>query len=183
MLPNECDSRIRSTWFWKTDNAGTVKSVDQLMNMYEQSLGCGAVMLLNNTPNRSGLIPVADAARSAEFGAEVKRRFGVATADVAGTRRTTQVTIRTPTIVESIVSMEDISQGDRVRLYTIEALMDGQWKTIGEVSAIWHKKIDRITPTKVEAVRLVVQKSVSEPVIRKLAMYQAVVHLADTYGR
>jgi alpha-L-fucosidase len=68
-LPNECDARMRATWFWRTDNEKSLKTVDRLMDMYYRSVGRGAVLLLNNTPDPSGLIPEADARRSAEFGA------------------------------------------------------------------------------------------------------------------
>ena len=71
-LPNECDARMRATWFWETGNAGTLKTVAQLMDMYEKSVGRGGLLLLNNTPDRSGLIPEEDAARAEEFGAEVR---------------------------------------------------------------------------------------------------------------
>ena len=70
-LPNECDARIRNTWFWRTDNAATLKSVEALMEMYERSVGHGAVLLLNHTPDPTGAIPEADARRAAEFGADL----------------------------------------------------------------------------------------------------------------
>lgn len=172
-LPNECDARIRATWFWKTNNEGTLKTLPQLMDMYEKSVGRGAVLLLNNTPDRSGLIPDADAKRSAEFGAEIERRYGTAAADTSGTGREFTVQPSAPLSIESIVTMEDITHGERVRAYEIDGLIDGNWKVLVTGSAIGHKRIDRIPPTTVSAVRLRVTDAVGDPIIRRLAVHRA----------
>ncbi|MFT3684654.1 MAG: alpha-L-fucosidase [Phycisphaerales bacterium] len=86
-LPNECDARIRSTWFWKTGNAESLKSLPKLIEMYEKSVGRGGVLLLNNTPDRSGLIPSTDAFRSMEFGDAIAATYGVSLSDASGTGR------------------------------------------------------------------------------------------------
>jgi alpha-L-fucosidase len=172
-LPNECDARIRSTWFWRTDNEHTLKSVDQLMNRYDRSVGHGAVMLLNNTPDRTGLIPVADANRSAEFGAEVRRRFGVALAESRGGNREIIARLAAPSVVDHIVTMEEISEGERVRQYAIDGLADGTWTELCAGTAIGHKKIDRISPSRVEAVRLRITARSGAPRIRRLAAFRA----------
>ncbi len=170
-LPNECDARIRATWFWHTDNASTLKSVDALMAMYEKSVGRGAVLLLNNTPDRSGLIPEKDAKRSAEFGEEIQRRFGTAYAESSGRGGEITVQPSAPVQVGYVVTMEDITQGERVRKYVIEGEADGKWEQIAEGTSIGHKKIDMITPRKFAAVRLRVLESAAEPIIRRLAVY------------
>jgi alpha-L-fucosidase len=172
-LPNECDARIRSTWFWKTNNLNTLKTVPQLMDMYEKSVGRGAVLLLNNTPDRSGLIPEEDAKRSAEFGAEIERRYGVAAVDTSG--RGPELTMHPSAVtkIESVVTMEDITGGERVRKYVIEGLVGAEWKVLAEGSAIGHKKIDRFAPIEVASVRLRVTESVGEPLIRRFAAFRA----------
>lgn len=173
-LPNECDARIRATWFWKTNNERTLKGVPQLMEMYERSVGRGGVLLLNNTPDRSGLIPEPDARRSEEFGAEVQRRYGVAAADVSGKGAELLVMPSSPTRIDRVVIMEDIVEGERVREYTIEGEDDGQWKPLAHGTAIGHKKIDRFGAVTVTQVRLRITKAAGEPRIRRLAIYRAI---------
>jgi alpha-L-fucosidase len=170
-LPNECDARIRATWFWKTNNEHTLKSVAQLMDMYERSVGHGGVLLLNNTPDRTGVIPDADARRSAEFGAALEKRYGVAATDTAGTGHEFVVQPSTPTKIDRVVLMEDISQGERVRKYTLEAQIDGEWKPLAEGTAIGHKKIDRVPAMVVQAVRMRVLESVGTPCIRRFGVF------------
>jgi alpha-L-fucosidase len=171
-LPNECDARMRATWFWRTDNERTIKSLDQLMSMYSRSVGRGAVLLLNNTPDRSGLIPEADARRSAEFGAEIRRRFGTATAEVRGSGRELVVRLSAPAVVDRVVSMEDLEGGERVREYALDGFQDGRWQELHAGTAIGHKRIDTFAPVRVEAVRLRIIQSTGTPLIRRLAVYR-----------
>jgi len=170
-LPNECDARIRNTWFWRTDNAQTLKSVDELMEMYERSVGHGAVLLLNNTPDPTGLIPEADAARSAEFGREIKRRYGIPIIDTSGRGEVVEMNLAAPAMIDAVVAMEDITHGERIRAHVIEGNINGQWKELVRGSAIGHKKIGRIPPLRVSALRLRITESVGEPSIRRFAGY------------
>jgi alpha-L-fucosidase len=170
-LPIECDARIRSTWFWRTDNARTLKSVDQLMEMYYRSVGHGAVLLLNLTPDRTGAMPDADAARAAEFGAEIRRRLGSSLAETRGSGRDFVLPLSDPTLVDHVVVMEDIAQGERVRRYAIDARVDGSWKQVAAGTAIGHKKIDRLPPTRIDSLRLHIIDSVGQPLIRSFAAY------------
>ena len=168
-LPNEVDCRMRDTWFWHPKNADTVKSLDKLMDMYEASVGHGAVMLLNNTPDPSGLIPAPDVQRAKEFGVEIKRRYSLPIVYSQGHGETVEAMPSSPSVVDAIVTMEDISQGERIREYVIEGMVDGTWKQLAKGTAIGHKKIDRFDPVRVSKVRIRVTKSVGEPLIRRIA--------------
>jgi alpha-L-fucosidase len=170
-LPNECDARMRNTWFWRTDNLSTVKSVDQLMDMYEKSVGRGAVLLLNNTPDTSGRIPEADARRAAEFGAEVKRRYGRPVIDTVGSGNQVEMILSAPKTVDAVVSMEDIRKGEIVREYVVEGKVDGVWRELARGTAIGHKKIDRFQAALVSGLRLRITKSIGKAAIRSFAAY------------
>ena len=170
-LPNECDARMRQDWFWNSRNAPTLKTVDQLMEMYYRSVGHGATLLLNHTPDQSGLIPEADVCRGAEFAAEVKRRFGKSLAEVSGKGATVELKLPRPHLIDHVITMEDIGRGERIRAYVIEGLAGGQWRKLADGTAIGHKKIDRIPPVEVIAVRLRCTEHVGDPIVRKLAIY------------
>lgn len=170
-LPNECDARIRADWFWSSKNAGTLKSLDQLMAMYYQSVGHGAVLLLNQTPDTTGLIPEADARRAAEFGAEIRRRFAKPVAETSGEGDTLELALPTAQAIDHVVIMEDIRNGECVLEYVVEGYAGGEWKPLCSGSAIGHKKIDKIEPTRVEKIRLRCTKSPVQPKIRSLAVF------------
>ena len=172
-LPNECDARIRTTWFWNSQNADTLKSVEQLMTMYYQSVGRGAVLLLNMTPDTTGLMPAGDLKRATEFGAEIRRRFGRSIAETSGKGELVELDLGRTARVDHVITMEYIVEGERVREYVIEGLVSGGWKELCHGSSIGHKKIDSFSPTDVSKVRLRVVKSATEPQVRKLAVYAA----------
>ena len=67
MLVPEADSRITSGWFWGTTK-NTPKTLTELGNMYFQSVGHGAPLLLNVPPNNKGKLDPAIADRVREFG-------------------------------------------------------------------------------------------------------------------
>lgn len=170
-LPNECDARIRADWFWSTKNAATLKTVDQLMDMYYHSVGLGAVLLLNHAPDTTGRIPEADARRAAEFGAEIRRRFGKSLAETSGHGATLELDLGKPTLVDHVITAENIIEGERVREYILEGLVNGQWRKLCEGSAIGHKKIDRFAPVEAAKIRLRCVRAAAEPHIRQLAAY------------
>ena len=70
----ECDGRITSGWFWGTQKK-TPKTITQLANMYFDSVGHNATMLLNVPPNNQGTVdkPILD--RVTEFGQNVEETF------------------------------------------------------------------------------------------------------------
>ena len=75
-LPGECDCKLRDTWFDCEENENTIKTAEELMGMYEMSVGRGANFLLNIGPNRHGLLNRADVERVLEFGRLLKKRYG-----------------------------------------------------------------------------------------------------------
>ena len=170
-LPNECDVSIRANWFWDTKNAATLKSLDELVKLYYRSVGHGAVLLLNVTPDVTGLIPEADVNRCAEFGAEIRRRFGKSLAETSGTGPVVTLALEKPMWIDHVIAMEDITQGERIRQYVIEGLVGDTWRELCVGTAVGHKKIDQFDAVRVRQVRLRVIKAAAVPQIRKLTIY------------
>lgn len=74
--PAECDVPIRKgQWFFHTDGEKNLKSLRQLLNIYYRSVGHGAVLLLNVSPDRRGLLPDADVARLREMWHVISETF------------------------------------------------------------------------------------------------------------
>ena len=73
-LVPEADARITSGWFWGTTK-NTPKTLTDLGNMYFQSVGHGAPLLLNVPPNNKGKLDTAIADRVREFGQSIKESF------------------------------------------------------------------------------------------------------------
>ena len=74
--PLECDCRLRGHWFYD-DDAESIKSVDELIGMYELSIGRGANLLLNVGPDQSGQISDLDILRLTQFKSEIDKRYKI----------------------------------------------------------------------------------------------------------
>ena len=75
--PIEADTPLhRLQWFWHPNADSTLKSVDELMEEYEATVGRGAQLMLGVAPDRTGQIPAADVTRLAEFGARIEATYG-----------------------------------------------------------------------------------------------------------
>lgn len=170
-LPNECDARIRATWFWKTDNLDTLKSLKQLADMYEKSVGRGGVLLLNNTPDRSGLIPPEDATRSAELGSWIAARYSTAVSDTSGKSSELITQPSAPALVDRIMIQEDLRKGQRVRRYALDIMVNDSWQEISTGTSIGHKRIIKIPPTTIQSARLRILDSVGQHAIRRFAVF------------
>ena len=70
----EADARITSGWFWGTQK-NTPKSMEELSNMYFNSVGHNATLLLNVPPNNQGKVDEAILKRVEEFGKNIKETF------------------------------------------------------------------------------------------------------------
>src|SRR5581483_9578274 len=92
-MPAECDVSIRPGWFWHEAENSKVKTSQELLKLYYDSVGRGASFLLNVPPDRRGLIDEADAASLRGFGKQMRQIFsrnlakranGIAASNVRG---------------------------------------------------------------------------------------------------
>jgi len=171
-LPNEVDVSIRRPdWFWSSSNGKLVLSADQLLSIYYRSVGRGAQLLLNIPPNREGLMDEMDCRSAADFGAEIRRRFGTPLASTRGSGRTITLELSKPNRIDTVIVQEDIAWGERVRAFTLEGRLGGAWTPIGKGSAIGHKRIQPVEGRVMDAVRLQINEAAGLPRIRRLAAF------------
>lgn len=74
-LPGEVDVSIRPGWFYHHREDHQVRSVANLVNLYYQSVGRGANLLLNCPINLDGKIPAVDSARLIAWHDHLKASF------------------------------------------------------------------------------------------------------------
>ena len=171
-MPNEVDVSLRRpNWFWSTTNHNRIMTLDQLMEIFYRSVGRGANLLLNLTPDRSGLIPAADVARVEEFGREVRRRFGRSLAETHGSGDTLELKFKEPAGIDHVIIQEDTRRGERVREYVIEGKTHGIWTPLGGGTAIGQMRVQPVEPITLEGLRLRSTQAAGSPQIRRLAVF------------
>lgn len=74
-IPAECDVSIRPGWFFHAKENDRVKSPQTLLDLYFKSVGRGASLLLNLTPDTRGQIPEGDVRVLEEFRRQLDATF------------------------------------------------------------------------------------------------------------
>lgn len=169
----ECDVPLYShKWFWSPENEKLRKTVDELMLCYYRSVGRGAVLLLNASPNTDGLIPEGDMKCYREFGDEIERRFGIPLAgEIERMENGIICTYAKRQRVNHVRIAEDIRFGERIRAYELSVLYNGKWKVVCEGSMIGASRIEVFPTVEAEAVRLTLLQSAQTPHIVYMNTY------------
>jgi alpha-L-fucosidase len=78
-----------------------------------------------------------------------------------------------PTTFNRFLVQEYIRLGQRVKAFTVEALVDGNWKELAKATTIGYKRILLFPKVEATKVRLTINDSKSCPVISNLGIYNA----------
>ncbi len=90
-LPAECDVSIRPGWFYHPTEDAHVKTPRQLLDLYFESVGRGATLLLNIPPDQRGQIHEQDVTSLREF---ARLRDAIFTHDLARSAKVTASNVR-----------------------------------------------------------------------------------------
>lgn len=178
-VPAMADSPLRGIngrheWFWEPGDEENLYSVEDLMNMYEKSVGRNATLIIGLTPDPRGLIPEGDVNRLKEWGVEIKRRYGKPLAQNRGNAKSVYLKLDKEQNINCCIIQEDISRGERVRQYKIEAKVGGKWQSICDGKSIGYKRIEQFDPVNTKELRLVIINSIELPYINNFSAFNTV---------
>lgn len=194
--PVEVDTPLRALhWFWHPHDEASLKSLDDLVGLYEQSVGHGGQWMVGVAPDDRGLLPDADVARLRELGVALRQRYANSllkdhlpaddnvsraldgdpdtfwSAPAGSHAATLEVRLPKPTTFDHALTMEWLNEGQNIQQYRIEAWENGHWTTLVSSFAVGHKKIDRFPPVTAQRVRLNVVASTGEARIREFQLF------------
>ncbi|HEY3372616.1 MAG TPA: alpha-L-fucosidase, partial [Prolixibacteraceae bacterium] len=93
------------------------------------------------------------------------------------TKASLTIDLGKPTLFNRFLVQEYIRLGQRVKAFTVEALVDGNWNEVAKATTIGYKRILRFPSVKATKVRLSITDSKSCPVISNIGIYNAPVFL------
>lgn len=191
--PAEADVSIRPGWFWRKSENAKVKSPQQLLEIYNASVGRGCNLLLNVPPNADGLISEEDRRALLEFRKLRESAYGrkiapvsVSTSDVgcaqaimdnnestfwSASRRPVSLlfSFAGGTAFTAVDLKEAVQLGQRIKSFTIEAEVKGKWQKVAEGTTVGFH---RIVPIQCTTKKLrVTLSALSNPLISEISFF------------
>lgn len=198
--PTEVDVSIRPGWFYHESEDGRVMSLEDLISVYDRSVGGNSTLLLNVPPTREGLIHERDAARLGELGACLRRRearnladeaklFAADAEDGCGIEhvrrddaafyktpdgcRTCEIrlTFQEPVTISMVVLKEDIRFSQRIERFRIVTVEEGERVCLFEGQTVGYRRNAVFRPVETKELLVKILESRVAPVIRFLGVY------------
>jgi len=162
--PPECDFTLQNydTWFYH--NTASLHTLSELLSIYHQSVGRGCNFLIDYAPTPEGILPPDAVQRYKELGDYLSACYDTPVGSTKGNGETLVLTLDQETEIDRVILQEDIAQGQRVRSYTVEGQVNGQWVNLASGTSIGNKKIDLFKSVTVKEVRVTADKHVNTPV-------------------
>lgn len=172
-VPAECDVPIRKErWFWHPGEEGRLRTLDELLDIHDRSVGHGANLLLNIAPDRRGLLPEEDVQLAIRWREALLKRYAHPAGEISGRGMELVLPIKEG-LVDTVVLMEDILHGESVRAFALDVERGGRWQEIAKGTSIGHKKILRFSQVSASRMRLRITQAEFPPEIRRFTAYHA----------
>jgi alpha-L-fucosidase len=193
--PVEADTPLRKAhWFWHPGDEASLKSVSEMIDLYNQTIGHGAQLMMGIAPDNTGRVPAADVARLKEFGDALQKLYGHSLVTENSERTTAwaaldgdpdtfwsaesgshhssiEVSFSKPVTFDRALTMEWLNDGQHIQKYAIEVLQGMKWRRVAEGQAIGHKKIDIFAPVTGQRVRLNLLSTSAEAHVREFQLF------------
>ncbi len=194
--PVEADTPLRIRhWFWHPNDEASLKSLDELLTTWDDTVGRGAQLMLGLAPDRRGLLPDSDVARLEEFGKALRERYShnlvrgheptsvevdaaldgnpdtFWSAPAGSHHSELEVHFAKPVTFDRALTMEWLNDGQRVEKYSVDVWTGSEWKSVASAHAIGHEKIDIFPAVTGSRVRLNILSSTEGAAIREFQLY------------
>lgn len=206
--PSEVDTSIRPGWFYHASEDGQVKSLKKMIDIYFNSVGGNAVLLLNIPPDRRGLLHENDVVRLHELRDWLKNAFAVNLLDGAAVSASAALPDHVPaciidgrsdtfwtvpewtsqaevefrltgtTALNCLMLQEHIEAGQRIESFSLEVEQNDMWREVASGKTVGHKKLLRFPTVQASRLRLKLQARLC-PTLSAASLY-LVPEVADT---
>ncbi len=195
----EADTSIRPGWFYHKEQDEFVKTPKELVDLWFNSVGNSAVMLLNFPPDRRGLVHEIDAKNAIEANNIINKALSVnyalnaeVTADsvkeghpadniingnynavYAAEKNTSVINIKLDgkKTFDTFIIGEYIELGIRINGFKVEVKENDNWKLVSDKKSVGFKKAVYIGEHITDEIRVTVYSAADVPVIREFGLY------------
>jgi alpha-L-fucosidase len=195
--PTEADTPLRKAhWFWHPHDEASLKSLAELIQLYEETVGRGGQLMLGLAPDRRGLLPEEDVKRLEEFGTAIAKRFDASLAAEKHVRRNDaseraldndldtfweapagshhavlEVDFSAPVTFDHALIMERLNNGQHIQEFRVEAWDGRRWQAVFFGNTVGHKRIEGFPPRTASRVRLNILSSTDAAEIREFQLF------------
>jgi len=199
--PAEVNTSIRPGWFYHEEEDEKVRPLEELINIYLNSVGGNATFLLNIPPTKEGLFHENDVKRLKELGDFIRHAFAKNLLDGAKmevssfmrgyeidnvrednylkyfrtedgiTEAVIDITWENEQLIRYIVMKENITCSQRVESFRIEAKQGEEYKTIYDGTVIGYKRIAPLAPIVTDKIRIRILDSRVAPTLSFIGVY------------
>ncbi len=206
-VPGETNTSFRPGWFYHETENAHVKSLSKLMDTYYKSVGRNSCLLLNFPIAPNGRIHPTDSLRGIAFKKMIDEVFMndltktalISPLNIPKRQGEDDATLEktwsggrlieflNPTTFNRFVVEEDIRYGQRVKKFSLEAEVDGQWIPLKDelvengdgLTTIGHRRIICFPTVTATRLRFTVTEAKCDPIIKRTSVYLAPELTAD----
>jgi alpha-L-fucosidase len=199
--PAEVNTSIRPGWFYHEEEDDKVKSVEELIKVYNNSVGGNATFLLNIPPTKEGLFHQEDVKRLQEIGDYLRTSYETNLMDKAvlhvdsiqgghdidsvrtddyqtyfktedgTTECTIDINWDKEVTVKHIVLKENILLSQRIEAFIVEAEQDGEFVPVYKGTIVGYKKIIALEIKPTSKIRIRILDSRVSPTLSFVGIY------------
>lgn len=177
--PSEVNVSLRPGWFYHSHEDNAVKSLQELVDIYFQSVGMNSVFLLNVSPDKRGKLHDTDIRRLKEFGTLIKQTFEQEKVINGNTEWKAdegdmkEFTIHPGETINTVMLQENILKGQRVEDFMVEGRVNEEWVPLAKGTTIGYKRLLRFEDVPVSQLRVIITGTRDIANISKVGAYHA----------
>jgi alpha-L-fucosidase len=186
-FPGEADVSLRPGWFYHADEKP--KTSQQLVDLYDQSVGRNTSFLLNVPPGTDGRVAGGDVASLASFGTAIRATYGRNLITGASPAETVhlltdghletaidgdEIALDLPSsrTFDRIRLGEDITRGQHVEGFAVDVRDGSSWKQVATGTTIGYSRVLKLTaPVTAQRIRVRVTRARATPRLSSLGLY------------
>ena len=198
--PAEVDTSIRPGWFYHAEEDGQVKSLEKLIDIYYNSVGGNATLLLNIPPDKRGLIHENDVMRLKEIGEYLRTTFSNCITHEAHIKATSEEKMNTVSYIQiddnnfykacdqeeqvsiefefdavktihHIVLRENLKYSQRIEAFEVLVDQEGTMKKVYEGTVVGSRKICKIEEVQTKKIVINITSSRNSPTLKFVGIY------------